>query len=189
MSTPRNGRWEEIVAWLHTGLGVPEELFDKLKEETDWGFLVKWHAILETAVNHLLATHFKKPEAALAFARLEMSNPKTGKMAFVTACDLLPQQQRIFIQKLSEMRNDAVHDIKNFNFSFADFRHRKIKPDERKTWQKQISFVLPLEGKEMAGNAILRRRVEIGCARIIVEIFHRHVSPPIPARFLLGLPT
>ena len=49
--------------------------------------------------------------------RLETSNPKTGKRAFVEKSGLLSKEHCAFIQKLSELRNHVVHNIGNFGFS------------------------------------------------------------------------
>ncbi len=118
--------------------GLPETFLEDMHfEDSDWLILIKCHALLETCVNRMLALHFGIPEASNAFTRLEMSNPKTGKMAFVSACNLLPKNARVFIQKLSEMRNFAVHDIKNLDFTFRSYMDA-IDIKDRPAWQRAM---------------------------------------------------
>ena len=132
-------------------------------------------------MNHLLVTYFKHPESAKAFSRLEMSNPKTGKLAFVSACNLLPKEMRTFIESLSEMRNFIVHDIKNFGFSFHSHMESKDLKD-RKAWLRHISYVFPsnLPFGEREITAIVfaeldpRFAVHWGCITVARYIFNHH---------------
>ena len=104
-----------------------------LIEKDDWSFVIKLHALIEAALSHLLAEIItlsvkeylpeeKQPTGLEeVFSWLELSNKRTGKLAFVKALDIFPEEHRRFIRALSELRNDLVHNVKNINFSFSQY--------------------------------------------------------------------
>ena len=76
------GYVSRTIAWIHKRHGIPPEFFDKLAAEDDWTFIIKIHAVLETCANQVLVAYFHKPQLQKVFARLDMTNPKIGKIAF-----------------------------------------------------------------------------------------------------------
>jgi len=60
-------------------------------DKLDWSFVIKLHALLETAVSQLLVHALGGEELVDVFSALEMSNIKTGKLAFVKTLGLLPK--------------------------------------------------------------------------------------------------
>ena len=110
-------RWsnEAIEKTLGIRSGLLHEL---LTEGDDWSFVVKSHALVESAVTHLIVATIRQPQVHDFFARLELSNATTGKLAVVKKLDLSPEAHRRFIRELSELRNQLVHDVRNVDFSF-----------------------------------------------------------------------
>ncbi len=52
---------------------------------------------------------------------LELSNAKTGKLAFSKVfLDLVPEDRR-FIRSFSELRNSLVHDVRNVTFTLNEY--------------------------------------------------------------------
>ena len=73
------------VVDLERQIKVPEGFLLGLMSDEDWSFVVKAHAFAEAAVTHLLVIRLREPRLYDVFARLEMSNAATGKLAFVSA--------------------------------------------------------------------------------------------------------
>ena len=69
--------------WLRESIGFPGDLFLDLLETDDWTFVIKLHALVEAGLNHLLTSHFKRPELEDVFSGMENSNTKSGKLAFI----------------------------------------------------------------------------------------------------------
>ena len=111
----------DYVPRLEAKLGVSSGFFNSLDDddENDWSFVIKLHALVEAAVSHLLTEHFNRTELSGLFARLDISNETTGKMAFVKTLALLDKPERRFMTALSELRNKLVHDVRNVNFDFV----------------------------------------------------------------------
>ena len=102
--------------------------------------MIKLHALLETAVSQLLVNALARKELADVFASLEMSNTKTGKLAFVKALELVPKAHLDFIRALSELRNQLAHRVTNVSFNmtehFSRERQKRSTADVRKLADK-----------------------------------------------------
>jgi hypothetical protein len=131
---------EDSLGRLEHDCGLPNGFCLALLQESDWSFVIKLHALLETAVSQLLVHSLGRRELADTFASLEMSNTKTGKLAFVNALRLLPKAQIEFIRALSELRNQLVHRVKNVSFNltehFSAERRKRSTADARKVADK-----------------------------------------------------
>lgn len=119
MNLPADFKVDTGIVELEAKIGVRENFFRDLLQEDDWSFVIKLHALFEAACTHLLLFHFKEPELAAVFTRLELSNKATGKLAFLGKLELLGKEERRLVSTLSELRNSLVHDVRNAEFSLA----------------------------------------------------------------------
>ncbi len=119
MITNRKNLADEIPK-LEKALGVDEGFFNKLSEEDDWSLIIKLHSLIEAAVSDLLVKRLQKNVLIDALSNMELSNKKSGKMAFVKALGLLGEHERRYISSLSELRNRLVHNIKNVNYQMHE---------------------------------------------------------------------
>jgi len=99
----------ESISDLENDLGLPDGFCQKLRKEADWSFIIQLHALIECAVAEQVTRTLKRKELADIFSRIELSNAKTGKLAFVKALNLLPAAHVQFIRSLSELRNELAH--------------------------------------------------------------------------------
>src|ERR1700731_1022816 len=110
---------EKLEHWVTKTVGISRQLLASLDHDDDWTFVIKMHGILEAVLNHLLLSRFDNPALADIISKLETNNERTGKIAFINACDLLPENARGFIRLFSQLRNRAVHDVKNFDLNLV----------------------------------------------------------------------
>jgi len=122
---------------LEAELGVTPAFFNGLLKEDDWSFVIKLHSLIEAAATHLLVEVLDKPEARDVISFLELSNSRTGKIAFLDSMDLLDSNSRRFIQTLSEVRNKLVHNVANVNLSLEQFVANLPDPDKKKNPDKK----------------------------------------------------
>ena len=108
------------VRRIETDLGLTPGFLENLRDENDWSFVIKVHAIFEAATGHLLCQVLNREELADVLSFLELSDKRRGKIAFVAALGLLEKADRRFISSLSELRNGLVHDVRNSTFSLGD---------------------------------------------------------------------
>lgn len=137
-------RITEFVAWTRQILGSN---INSLFDDSDWTFIVKLHAMIETALNAALVKHLSAPELSEIIAKLDTSNTATGKIAFAKALKILKPQSTVFIQKLSQLRNHCVHDVRNFDFDLA--KHlESLSEDKRKDLTKRVLKFLKEEERK-----------------------------------------
>lgn len=111
---------DQTIARLESELALPNGFFDSLKNEDDWSFILKCHALMESACSFLLTAYFNDPSFEDIFSRLEMSDKKKGKVAFLQAAALVIPEEATFIIVLSELRNKLIHNIRGVTFSFSE---------------------------------------------------------------------
>ncbi len=131
---------------LQAELGVTPAFFNSLLEEDDWSFVIKLHSLIEAAATHLLVEVLDKPKAKDVISFLELSNSRTGKIAFLDSMDLLDSNSRRFIQKLSEVRNKLVHNVANVNLSLEEFVANLPEAD-KKGFNKAFNWTYSDESK------------------------------------------
>lgn len=110
-----------LDVFLARDLGVDSKFFSKIAEEDDWSFIIKLHALLEGALNHVLSAHFRDKRLFEVFRRIEMSAKHKGKAAIAHALDIITKEEMAFLFKLSEIRNCAAHEIENLNLDIKDW--------------------------------------------------------------------
>ncbi len=120
MSEQRNSY--EDVEKLERELGMPDGWFHSLlrKEESDWSFVIKLHALFEAAVAHVINAKLNRPELDAFVERLNMHGP-ISKTALAKALNLLEPRHARIIGALSSIRNDCVHDVRNLTFQFSEY--------------------------------------------------------------------
>jgi len=153
---------EGAVKALEAKLGVPVGFLEGLKDEDDWSFVIKAHAFLEAAITHLLVAYTDKPALGDIFAQLELSNNRTGKIAFAEALDAINEDERRFTRAFSEIRNTLVHNVKNVGFSFA--KHLEGRDtQQRGNFVKAFSYFtdeasFPYDGKTLVTADFVREQ-------------------------------
>lgn len=120
MSDASTNKTVKAVEETLRSLGVARSFFDDLLTKgDDWTFVIKIHALVEAALTHLLIAELERPELTEVIAKLETSNNRTGKVAFIKSLKLLDDNHQRFVRALSELRNGLVHDVRNTSFSFS----------------------------------------------------------------------
>lgn len=112
---------DNAVRDIETRIGVRPGFFDDLKIEDDWSFIIKAHALIEAACAELLTEYVGSRELLDPFSRLELSNKKSGKIAFLKSLGLLDEDERRFVSALSELRNILVHNVSNTAFDLVAY--------------------------------------------------------------------
>ena len=93
-------------------------LTNLLLEESDWSFIVKAQAILETAVTSLLVAHLGKPELEDVIAEhLQMSQ----RIKMLSALNLCSPEQREMMRRLGNLRNRLAHTAQGTLFSLPEY--------------------------------------------------------------------
>jgi hypothetical protein len=148
------------VQKLERELGMPTDWFRSLlKEESDWSFVIKLHALLEAALVHVINAKLSRPELRELVERLSMGG-RVSKTAFGKALKVLEPKHERFIEALSSIRNDCIHDVRNVAFKFAGY----VEGLEPKKQQRLLSTFgdflvdeIPLGDKKIPRDDFVRR--------------------------------
>lgn len=184
---PTDSTTKAVVSTLKS-IGVANSFFDGLlKSSDDWTFVIKVHALLETALTHLLVSELERQELSEIFANIEMSNARTGKVAFAKELGLLDEVGRRFIRKFSELRNDLVHDVHNTSFSFESILGSTRSNDLQRTARSCIDAAseffkekLEFSGRRVSRTQFTREKPRLAIwfavYFVLAEIYHQ-VAP------------
>ena len=115
------------------------DLMLKLLEESDWSIVIKSHALIESVVTELLISHTSEEMLRATIKRLPLSDSSIGKLKVAKDLGLMDSCQRTFIRKLSELRNDLVHNIENVSFSLKNFVDA-LDASQKKSWLKALAW-------------------------------------------------
>lgn len=127
---------ESAVRMLESELGLPERFFDTLVKEDDWSFVIKLHALFESALSFVVG-HRLGTQVAGVVARLDMNGAR-GKVAFARALEILEDEEVRFLDLLSALRNRCAHGIRQaVEFSLPAYV-AGLDRDGRKNFQRAI---------------------------------------------------
>jgi hypothetical protein len=137
--------WEEsrqrFDIWLLQNVGITGAMLKSLQEtDDDWTFIIKIHALIEVALNHMILGHLRYPELSEIIGALGIQG-RVSKLAFVEAFNLLPANGVKFIKLISKVRKTLVHDIKNFDFDLRKYLS-ELEKSQQNDWKVGLTFCL-----------------------------------------------
>jgi len=118
------------VQLFEQDLGLPHGWYFALMKDSDWTFVIKLFALCEGAINYLLQQHFENRSVSEFLARLNM-NGRTGKLRLSRKLAAIGSDESRFIEKLADIRNHCIHDVRNVSFVFSDY-YAGLKSDQKK---------------------------------------------------------
>lgn len=157
--------WIWLSEWMRDTIGIDPDGKILSPSENDWMLIIKLHAMIEAALNSTLLLQFGVPELDKIISKLDTSNSTTGKVAFAKALQVLRNQSVVFIQKLSELRNLCVHDIRNFKFNFIDHLSKLDKGEREGLLNiiaKEIQPEFEFKGVRMTGKDLAKLQPRFG---------------------------
>lgn len=116
---------------LESELGLPEDWITFIAAEDDWSFVIKCHALLESAANRALTETLGRPNLLKFISRLELSGERTGKVSLLVNLGHLDSDCKRFISKLSELRNALVHEVANTNLTINEYLEHLSETDRK----------------------------------------------------------
>lgn len=102
-------------------LGVKPGFLKSISSDTDWGFAIKAHAMIEGALNNLMVARFNEPLLLRILSNLGTSAEENSKLSILKELKLVTQEHRAFIRAMSRLRNAFAHDIKRMDCTLAEY--------------------------------------------------------------------
>ena len=178
---------KEFNKWLAESVGISRELRNSLHADDDWTFVIKLHAMVEAALSHLILSRLNEPKLAKIISRLDTNDKRKGKIAFIKAYELLPDNALLFVRKLSDLRNIAIHGIKGFGLDIATYL-RDAKEEERANWGIAIgSYAEKPLTKAQIELALQNPRLTLYACCLAIMIRSYHARPGAALRLYQSL--
>ncbi len=121
----REGSAQQFLDWLKGASDALDISFDAVggvlfEESDDWSFIVKAHALVETAVSEIILTASTERRVKPLLEHLSR-HAIVHKLNYVRDLNLLDEGRIQFARVLGTLRNHAVHDVRNLKFSCAEY--------------------------------------------------------------------
>lgn len=149
---------EQAISEIEKRTGVRPGFFEELIHEDDWSFIIKSHALIESACAQILSEKTGVKETIDIFSRLELGARNTGKLAFLKAYGLLIEKERRFISALSELRNTLVHNVSHTSFVLHDYVN-SLDKNQRAKFVEDFGYAYLSEISNEAERAKCREKI------------------------------
>ena len=165
--------WKEAIGEFEKRVGLPTGFVYSLAQEDDWTFVIKIHALYETALTHILVTTFGNQKLRATLAEISMAD----KLNFTSACSLFDKEDRGMLRALSNLRNKLVHSVDQVAFSFSTYlsdqnRKKRFLESFRQVWPDPI--ILPGDIQAERDAFVIenpRITVWLWCQRILANVY------------------
>jgi len=149
------------ITKLENRIGLPPGFLDDLLIEGDWSFVIKSHAFVEAAAATFL-TEATNTRLENVFSYLQLGGGRTSKLAFAEALDLFHPSSLRFAKRLSILRNELVHRVKNVHFTFDEYLGA-LEPTELRNVLRDFTAPFPdFEGFLAENGAVqFKRRAKL----------------------------
>ncbi len=169
---------QKAINEIEDEVGIPKGFFKDLLDEDDWSFIIKIHALVEALISFQIVKSLHKEELSSVISFLELSNNRTGKLAFVKNLDILPKKFRRFIKNLSEIRNAFTHNVSNIGVTIDEY-FKTLSKQKRKEYVEGVCLGrkenIELPGVSISYTKFVRENLKIGiwygCMGLIYEIY------------------
>lgn len=141
---------KNLEAIFCSHLALKHGFVKSIEEESDWGFTIKAHALVEAALNHLILIRFDEPKLHAIISKLGTSAEDLSKVAILKSLDLVSKEHRQFIRAFSRLRNAFAHDIKKIDSTLADYCD-----EDAKRARELREAIAPLMGDPKIGDSIM----------------------------------
>lgn len=113
-------------------LGLPEDFFDDLSDESDWVFVIKVSGLFEAAIAQMITSALERPELEEVIHNLGYSG-RNGKLEFCKSLNLLSAERLRFLSALSQIRNNFAHGLSSVRSTMIQY-YESLPPDKQESF-------------------------------------------------------
>jgi hypothetical protein len=170
------------------GVGLHKDLISQIvKLDTDWAFILKIDALLESAARHIVHTGLRvkllnrvmQNERLDEFVDALQINGRTGILKLLDAA-CLPTEELAFVETIRKVRNVYAHDISSADVSLIDLVKRR---NDKSQLLKHLSGIANYAEKDLIATferdpGFLRFCVMHSTMRFLFYSYHMAVKLP-----------
>ncbi|WP_123770658.1 hypothetical protein [Vulcaniibacterium tengchongense] len=134
--------FDELKTSLSSGVKDCGAFLKKLENDSDWSFLIKVQALIETSITEALVSHLGEPRVRRLIERLPLADEEIGKLSLAKDLGLLDSPQRRFIRRLASLRNNLAHRVDHVDFAF-DVYLSVLDKQQLASWQRAMCWFSP----------------------------------------------
>ena len=134
---------------------LPDSFLEDLLKGDDWTFILRLHALLETAITWSLEVHFQPHPIGDFLTKLNLSGKGSSKLELADQLGILDQDSNKFISGINSIRNRLAHNIRNLSFDLERYVD-ELSPEHRKQF---VSTCCALADPKVVADTLKQGRV------------------------------
>lgn len=111
----------QAVVKLEKSLNLPKNFFRSLRNDDDWSFIIKMHALIESSLSRLIEAKFNNFSLKDYFLTIGFSGGRHSKIKLLQQLGEIDPEECKFIEGLSFIRNRLVHNITHIKFNLETY--------------------------------------------------------------------
>jgi hypothetical protein len=107
---------------IEIDIGVPVGFLDSIPNEHDWSLVIKLHAVIESALDRVIAGALQpRSEQLSRFVSDLPLRGRTSRLRLARLLGVIGKDEHQFIETLQELRNDFAHDPKSVGATLENY--------------------------------------------------------------------
>lgn len=148
----------DIVEQSEPLLGLEKGFFRKLLTEDDWSFVIKTHALIESALTRLIETTVRPEPLGEFVTAFDLSGGRHSKVELLRRCDLIDDSEAKFVRGLSRIRNRLVHNVRYTSCDLSKFVSDHFSANQKDDFVKNTCCIFT-EHKDVTRDSEIRADV------------------------------
>lgn len=140
----------DIVEESEPLLGLEKGFFRKLLSEDDWSFVIKTHALIESALTRLIETTVRPEPLGEFVTTFDLSGGRHSKVELLRRCDLIEDPEAKFVRGLSKIRNRLVHNVRYTSCDLSKFVNDHFSANEKDDFVKNTCCIFTEHKDDLA---------------------------------------
>jgi hypothetical protein len=121
VSDLRKEQLDVVEKELEPELELPKGFFRQLYQADDWTFIIKLHALIESALTHLIDSLFETDSVVSFLGTLDIGGGRHSKVALLQIMNQIEPDEAKVVRGLSKIRNRLVHNIRHVAFDLKAY--------------------------------------------------------------------
>jgi hypothetical protein len=131
----------DVVEESEPLLGLEKGFFRRLLTEDDWSFVIKTHALIESALTRLIETAVRPKPLGEFVTTFALSGGRHSKVELLRRCDLIDDPEAKFVRGLSKIRNQLVHNVRYTSCDLSKFVSDHFSENDRDDFVKNTCCI------------------------------------------------
>lgn len=130
-----------LVRSVEDKFDLPQGALWQLYNDDDWSFVIKIHAMFESALVMAIVGKSSNPMLAKEYSKLPMeSTSGTSLISLSLAMEIIDKAEKRFLSRLCQLRNTYAHDFKMMGLAL-DEHFSMLDKNQKKNLQNVLIYM------------------------------------------------